>query len=463
MRYDVIIVGGGVAGLACALQASRRGAKCLVLEASSKLGGRASSFTLPGESESIDNCQHITLGCCTNYMRFLELLGSAHHIRWHDDFHFIERGEGGRQGRMSTVRLGGGGAPMHLAGDRLANVWAPKFLSWGARVRVGALGITAFRTSKERQIGRSALDWLIDNLQLDEEISRLWEPICVSACNTTLSETSAAAFIHVLQEGALAHRGAPRMGVPMCALERLYEPARAVLRAHGSEVRTSAKVGRCTARHVELVGGEVLHAGRVVLAVPWHRVSGMVDASIKERDRRFAMIDQIQPSPIIGGHLEFSASVLSVYAAAFVGATTQWVFQREGSGRRLHCVISGASAFLRMSNVALAEMMERECRAWLGISDRVSLTIARIVKEPYATIAVTPAVYARRPGTEGESGLTLAGCYTRTGWPSTMEGAARSGFMAADAVVGDSVGESVERSLPLGVLTRLFGSGSFVS
>lgn len=451
-QHDVVIVGAGIAGLACALEATQSGARCLLLEASPRLGGRASSFKPPGEHELIDNCQHISLGCCTNYIRFLEEIGSDHLIDWHRDFHFVERGV------WSSIRLSDAASPFHFAGDRFTNARSIRFLSRAACARIAALGLVTIRTNKFWHHSISALHWLRENLQQAEEIERLWEPICVSACNTSLANTAASAFIHVLQEGAITNRDAAAMGIPNCPLNVLYEPAADILEAAGSSIRMVAKVVKCERDRVVLSTGQSIRADSVVITVPWHRVNALLDHTVRLSDSRFTEIDQIKASPIIGGHLEFSDEVLPVHAASFVGATTQWVFRREGSARRLHSVVSGADAMLRTPNTDIANHMESECREWLEIADHIELRSARIVKEPFATIAVEPGVPQRRPQTIGDSGIVLAGCYTDTGWPSTMEGAVRSGLKAADAVVGRPIGSSIQASLPIEMIPKLLGN-----
>jgi len=228
-------------------------------------------------------------------------------------------------------------------------------------------------------------------------------------------------------------------------------------------VQRGAKAKEAPAGSLHREAGRSIGAGRVVSAVPGHRLRSLFNDELRASDARFHQVARLEASPIIGGNLRFSAPVLDVYAASLVHAQTHWVFQARRDPSRVHCVISAADTHIRSKPDDLAAMMELECRAYLRIPDRVRLESARVVKEPFATITPAPGADAFRPATTGPSGVILAGCYTDTGWPSTMEGAARSGYAAADAALGNPPGTSSAPSRRPEPLARVLSASASAS
>lgn len=429
MRRDerVIVVGGGIAGIAAALRLSEHEVPVILLETRPRLGGRATSFTDPRNGEIIDNCQHVAMGCCTNYLDLCRRLGVDHHIVWTRAIHWVEAG-----GRVSTMQPGGLPAPGHFA----AGLIGASFLSAQEKVSLAAalMALLMQRRADVRTI--TFAQWLQRHDQGARLIERFWAPVVVSACNLGVDRVCAATAAHVFQDGFMAHRDAPRIGVAGVPLVRLYDHAIDAISRAGGMVRLGTGVERVTADAVVTTAGERIAAGRVILAVPPERAARIIDPALARIDRRFDAMRMATHSPIVGVHLVFDRPITALPHAVLVGRETQWVFRKDDEGRRLHAVISAADALIPQSEEQIIARVTGDVRACFPASSTASVVTGRAVKEKLATFAPTPQIESIRPTTTGDSGVILAGDFVQTGWPATMEGATRSGYMAAAAAMG---------------------------
>lgn len=443
-----IVVGGGIAGIAAALRLSASGVTVTLLETRKKLGGRATSFVDSRTGETLDNCQHVAMGCCTNYLEFCRMLGVDGKLRWMREIFWVEAG-----GRVSVMRPGLLPAPAHFTGAFLG----ASFLSGAQKARI-ALGMgAAARSDRARHTQQTFAQWLAAHGQREEDIRRFWEPVVVSACNLPVSRVCASTALHVFQEGFLAHRGASAIGVAAVPLVELYDPAESALRAAGGTLRLGTSVTRVAPGEVETGDGETARADAVICAVPFERALRIVDERVRANDPRFGPLQRLTHSPILGVHMRFDRPVMPMPAATLVERPTQWLFRKDTQGTRLHAVISAAEAWMGLSEEEAAARVERDIRACFPAANEAKLLSVRAVKEKQATFAATPEGESVRPGTmgpEGTRGVVLAGDYVRTGWPATMEGAARSGFAAAAAVLGEPVEGSIEEPLRPGLTVR---------
>lgn len=455
---DAVIVGGGLAGLSAAVRLSAEGARVLVLETRKKLGGRATSFTDPRTGEMLDNCQHVAMGCCANYLDFCERVGVSGLLRWTDTLHFVEAG-----GRESVIRPGALGmpAPAHTSGSFLR----ASFLTMDEKVAVARGMLAALRADREAERSRTFGEWLSSNGQPLGAVEKFWAPVVVSACNAEPSRVAASSAIHVFQEGFLARADASRIALSTGPLVELYDPAERAIVESGGVVRLSASVVRVDERGVTLAGGERVDAGRVILAVPAERAVGLVSDDLCACDARFAMLGRVEHSPIIGVHLVLDREVMSQPHAVLVLRETQWLFNKGmagAGGQRLHAVISAADAWVELSESEIVERVLRDVRACFPAAAEAHLVSARAVKEKRATFAPTPAFERSRPAQASDaSALILAGDFTDTGWPATMEGAVRSGYLAAGAALGKGRDWSLARSAPSSWLARALGGEGF--
>jgi zeta-carotene desaturase len=419
---SAIVIGGGLAGLAAALRLSELGCRVTVLETRTKLGGRATSFDDSRSGLRVDNCQHVALGCCTNYRRFLDRLGLGDALRWYNSTHWLEPG-----GRHSVTAPGPLPAPLH-GGTLLLSA---SFLPMKDRLDIGRAMLEAIREDRSALPPATFASWLDRHDQSELARRRFWEPLMVSACNLSIDRVDQQVAMHVLQEGVLATRRSAAIGVPRVPLLDLYEPARARIEAAGGRVLTGVSAAAASDRTVEARSGEVFQADRVICAVPFERVRPVLGDSITDSDASLSNLDQLEHSPILGVHLTFDRPVLTVPQAVLVDQATQWVFRKDDRGEVIHAVISAADDWMELDEQSIVDRVVGDIRACSPSAGDAGLLSFRAVKEKRATFAPTPASREIRPGPVTDSGIILAGCYVRTGWPSTMEGAVRSGETAA--------------------------------
>lgn len=422
-----VVVGGGIAGIAAALRLAECGAPVALLETRQKLGGRATSFDDVRSGERLDNCQHIAMGCCTNYLDLLERLGVADKVAWSRDITWIEPG-----GRRSVMKPGVFPAPGHFAESFLG----ARFLTVDEKFAIAAGMHHAAYANLESLTSITFKDWLQRYDQPAGAIDKFWAPVVVSACNLWPERLAASEALHVFQEGFLAHRDAAMIGVPTTPLVELYDTAESIITKAGGTIHLGTSVARIDADEVETVSGEILPAHQVICAVPFERAIQIVSERAQGQDGRFRRLSRLEHSPILGVHLTFDRPVLDVAHAALVGVGTQWLFRKDDEGRKVHAVISGADSWVGLDEATIIERVLDDMRACLPKSEHAELVSGRPVKEKRATFAPTPASTSLRPETTGPSGVILAGDYVDVGWPSTMEGATRSGYLAAAVALG---------------------------
>ena len=417
---SVIIAGGGLAGLAAATALGQAGFRVDLLEARAFLGGRATSW--PENGEVIDNCQHVLLRCCVNLLDFYRRLGVADRIAFHDTFHFIEPG-----GRVSVLRRGSLAAPLHFAGSFL------RMPCLGAADKLGiARGLLAIRRERRRtgldRIGM--LDWLLAHRQTPRAIERFWRQVLVSAVNEDLDRMAACHGFQVFWLGFLAHPDAYEMGIPAVPLRELYCDAaferagQIALHMRSAAKRFEFADGRAQA---VLAGGERLTADYFICALPFERVSAVAP-------ELEVPADLFEHSPITGIHLWYDRPVTALPHATLLDRTLQWVFNKR-DGRYLLAVVSASRDLVEASRSDVLAIAQAEMAEFFPAAREARLVKAQVVKEVRATFSAAPETEARRPPAATRfPNLFLAGDWTRSGWPATMEGAVRSGYLAAEAV-----------------------------
>ncbi len=423
---DVIVIGGGLAGMAAAAALGSAGYRVEVFEARGFLGGRATSFPLTPSGESsdlIDNCQHILLRCCVNLLDFYGRLGAAKNIRFHCEFCFLEPG-----GRTSILKAGPLPAPLHLLGS-FARL---RFLGAADKLSI-ARGLLTLRRERNRRADLdriTMLDWLREKKQTPRAIERFWRQILVSAINEELDRMAAAHGFQVFWLGFLARADSFEMGIPSVPLGALYSQ-RHWRKLEGVQFYLRTLVERI---HVEegLVRGVTTSAGirsadYYVCALPFDRVTAVVP----ELGLDLTPFDY---SPITGIHLWFDRPVTDLPHAVLLDRTVQWMFNKDG-GRYLQLVVSASRSLLEMSRSQVIELAVRELAEFLPAVRVATLEKAHVIKEVRATFSARTGIEdLRPPAATSIRNLFLAGDWTRSGWPATMEGAVRSGYLAAEQV-----------------------------
>jgi squalene-associated FAD-dependent desaturase len=480
---DIVVVGGGLAGLACAAGLGKRGWKVTLLESRNRLGGRASSFRDAQTGEWLDNCQHVSLGCCTNFTRFCELVGIADLFHREDELIFI-----GPRGTRHVFAASALPAPLHLA-PAFARL---SYLSWSDRWHLSR-GLRALAgTSPERLVGVPFDRWLAEHHQPARVIELFWHVVLVSALSETVDRLDAAHARKVFVDAFLTHRAGWEVWLPTVPLERLYgEELLGWLGRHGVEVRLNAGVRALApdsaGLRLSLRDGTNRTAARVVLAVPSHLVPELAPDLAPQWSAEEGP-GQIETAPISSVHLWYDREITPDRHVTFVGQTSQWLFNREriqgrpavredlasaggatgeiagtgsarggASGWYGQVVISASHQAAARPAQETIDTVTAELARLLPGARAARLLRARMVTEHRAVIAVLPGADRHRPEVRTEvPGLYLAGDWVRTGWPSTMEGAVRSGWLAAEAVLEDvGAGERlVAGDLPVSRLSK---------
>ncbi|NNM85485.1 MAG: FAD-dependent oxidoreductase [Phycisphaerales bacterium] len=428
----VVVVGGGLAGMAAAVALESRGVAVTLLEARRALGGRASSFEDGETGELLDNCQHVLLGCCTNLLDLYRRMGAGDSIRFERVVQFLDEC-GVRHSLAGTGRLP---APVHLA---------PAMLGFGAlslrhRFAINRAMLAMLRLGKS---GREQLEnvafgeWLREHKQPQRVVQRFYDPVLVGALNEQTNDASAKYAIQVFQDAMLFNRNGYIVGLPACPLEELYKhiPCK--------DVRCATRVAEIIfnsglVQGVKLTDGSMIAADAVVLAANHHAVQRWVSDEIKARDHRFAGLAALESVPILGVHLWFDRPVMKLSHAALLEGPLQWLFRKDAIGSMLHGVISASRDWVDVPKPVAMERFERQVRGLFPVARDAKLLRGVIVIEKRATFSPKPGADALRPQqgppAGGVANMFLAGDYTRTGWPATMEGAVRSGYLAAEAL-----------------------------
>jgi zeta-carotene desaturase len=456
----VAVVGGGLAGLAAACGLGDAGFDVTLFERRPYLGGRASSYEHPGTGEVVDNCQHLLLGCCTNLIDFYERLGVSGKIRWFDEMTFIE--PGGRASRVAPSFLP---APLHNAPSFLR----AHYLSLRDKLAIGR----AFAAMTGKLPGDSEenfLHWLQRHHQTEMAIERFWKPILTSALNDDLERMSVPHSMQVFRKSFLKSAAAGRIGLPSVPLSDLYATAIDYLRHRGGQVLLRTPVASIVpqSEHVKISSSAGARAfDFAVLAVPFQTAASLLPhddlaAPLKTGLERFT------PSPITGIHLWFDREVTPLPHAVLLDRTIQWMFQkskfqedglRDASGSYMELVVSSSKTLVQTSREEILDVAQRELAEFFPEVKAAKVVKAAVIKEVYATYSILPGLdQYRPPAPTAWPRLFLAGDWIATEWPATMEGAVRSGYLAAEAITAaaDEPLKFLVADLPATGLMRLF-------
>jgi squalene-associated FAD-dependent desaturase len=418
----VSVVGGGLAGLAAAVELVDAGVEVTLYESRARLGGATFSFERNGLW--LDNGQHVALRCCTAYLAFLERIGSAHLLPLQPRLNVPVLREGKGRSSISRIKLP---PPLHLAPSLLT------YSPLSTRERLAA--VRAALALKRLDPDNAALDaesfgaWLREHGQSANAIAALWNLIALPTLNLPADEASLAAAVKVFRTGLLDASDAADIGIPAAAFQRLHaDPAQAAIETRGGRVRLSSLV-----RGDDL--DELLAEGPVVLAVPPHAAAEFVPVDV----------DGLGESPIVNLHVHYDRRVLDVPLAAALDSPVQFVFDRTlASGARegqlLAVSLSHAVEEIELSVAALRERYLPALERLLPAARGATVLDFAATHEPRATFRVAPGTRQLRPGPYTErAGLFLAGAWTDTGWPATMESAVRSGVTAARELLGSGL------------------------
>lgn len=461
---SVAVIGAGAAGLAAAQALADSGYKVRLIERRPYVGGRASSYEHPGIGEVIDNCQHLLFGCCTNLIDLYRRIGATDKLRWFDDITMIE--PGGRRSVLSPSPLP---APFHAS---------PGFLkahafSLADKIAI-ARGLNAFIAGIPEDTEENFAHWLARHKQTPGAIKRFWEPVLFAALNEELDQTSVHYAAKVCRELFLRSPEAGRMAIPSVPLSDLYGHALATLKARGAELNLRTSVTRVT-RNEDLqqwsieTETERFSAEAVIFAVPFEAMAKLL-LTLPEapgKEALGAQVSQFTHAPIAAIHLWFDREITDLEHASMLDTTIQWLFNKSKlqpqrhtqEGHYIEVVISVLRSVIPMQRQELIDLGLRELALFFPAVREAKLLKGAVTKEVRATFSIRPQLDNIRPTPQSPwPNIFLAGDWTASGWPATMEGAARSGYLAAEALT-ESTGNAqkfLRPDLPPTGFMRLF-------
>lgn len=445
-RDPAVVVGAGLAGLTCALDLAEAGIETTLVERRPFVGGKTFSFLDKQSGAELDNGQHVYLRCCTAYTALLDRLGLQDRVTLQSRLRLpVLDPDSGRRGAIAAAP-GPLPPPLHLAWSLLRF----PHLRWADKLQLTRAVLPLMRmseTTRRGLDGESFGDWLRARGQSQAVIERFWDLIVLPTCNDLSDAVSAAQAAYVFKTGLFDDAHGADIGVARVGLSHIAEAALRRFRTAGGTARlgrraTAIESGPGRALTVR-VGDTLIEAAAVILALPPNRAQAMLPEAWRARDG-LAHLHQFHYSPIVNLHLHLDRPLLREPFLAVLHPDIQYVFNRDRiSGRRdpeggqwLDVSLSGAHDQAARPQAAIAETTIAALRRAFPAARDATVTHWRVVTEREATFRPLPGSARLRPGPRtGVDGLFLAGAWTDTQWPATMESAVRSGHAAAAAVI----------------------------
>jgi squalene-associated FAD-dependent desaturase len=460
----VAIIGGGLAGMAAAVAAVEVGHHVELFETRGELGGRAGSFHHPRRGTLVDFCPHVAMGCCTNLVDLCRRTGVSTAWRRHRTLHFV----GPDATRSDFSATGWLPAPLHL----LPALRRLPFLSSQQR-RV--LAHSLWRLAHARLAAderRTAGQWLREQGESPEALERFWSPVILSALAAPADCVALTAVQRVICDGFLASRHAYELLTPERPLGEIWQRVGKWLATHGATLHLGTPVARlqCAGRAVRgvvLRDGTRRAADAVIVAVPWQRMCSLLTPEMAALFPELGRVTELPTATITAVDLSYDRPITDLPHAAIVGRLSQWLFAgpsvtestAAGSSPAYHyrVVISGARGVAGRARDDILAEVRRDVEVLWPAAREATLLDSRVLTRPAAVFVLAPGVDGLRPPQRTPvANLAIAGDWTDTGWPATMEGAVRSGYLAADAVLPPLGGKCswLVPDLPRGWLAR---------
>lgn len=421
---------------ACALAES--GYRVQLVERRGYLGGRASSYLHPGVNEVIDNCQHVLFGCCTNLIGFYKRIGVENKIHWTREMTMIE--PGGQRSKLGPSALP---APLH---------GLPKLLSAHAFNRADKIALArAFRAMMRPILDdkESLSDWLRRHKQTPGAIERFWRLVIASALNADLDAIAVPYAAKVIRELFMNSAEAGAMGMSSVPLSELYGSAKTFLEEHRSTIHLNSNVE--SAEWNEQASQWTIHTRTgtlvsefLIIALPFEAMQKLLPhlPPTPRSDVLAHQLDRFEHWPICSVHLWFDREITELPHAVLLDREIHWMYNksvlqpwRKTKGSYLELVQSASRKFAALERQQAIDQAISELAEFFPQVKEAKLEKAALIKEVRATFGVPPGIDSLRPAsTSPWPNCLLAGDWIATGWPSTMESAARSGHLAADAL-----------------------------
>lgn len=441
MSFDVVIVGGGFAGLTAGVALAEAGQRVCLLEQKPYLGGRARSFLESNTGSTVDNGQHLFMGCYHSTIQFLKTIGTLDRLQFQSrlDVPFLDC-----DGRLSRLACPDWPSPWHL----LLGVMRSGSFTWKEKLEVLRFG-AALRSAGAKSVpreGETVSAWLSRRGQSQGLQRNFWDLLCIAAMNEDPRIASAQLFERVVRLALFSSPADSRLGIARVGLSECYTAAAtAFIEARGGQVQTSRNVkqllvSKDDCRGIELGVGEKIENVPVIAAVPWHQIAGLLPGELLRDEPYFAAGLALRPAPIISINLWYDAPVTDLEFVGLRGTTVQWLFNKSRilgtEGHYISLVLSGAHEHVSRSKEELLTIACIELGTLLPATRKTKLLHSLVIKERFATFSPSPEADALRPHARTPiRGLYLAGDWTATGLPATIEGAVQSGYTAAEELL----------------------------
>jgi squalene-associated FAD-dependent desaturase len=434
MAEHVVIIGAGLAGLAAATALAPRGFRVTLLEARGRLGGRAGSFTDAASGQVVDACQHVSMVCCTNLAHFCRTVGIDHYLRPQPCLYFMTKDR--RVSRLQADRLP---APLHL----LRGFLSTHYLSLQEKARI-AWGLLRLKSTPAVD-DPPFREWLERHGQTPGTIERFWGVVLTSALNEVPDRIGLRYARKVFVDGFLGHRRGFEVELPTVPLGRLYgEELQEWMRQHDVELQLnqagkSFRAAGAQVTGLQLRNGEVVQADWFLSALTFDRLLDLLPADVVEAHPYFRDCRNLETSPITSVHLWYDRPVTTLPHVVLIECVGQWLFNRGEVADGEHyvqVVVSAARQFRGLGHEEVKRRIVEEIAQLFPQAASARLIRGRVVCEQSATFSAVPGVDRWRPTQRSPlENLFVAGDWTATGWPATMEGAVRSGYLAAEALL----------------------------
>ena len=435
---DVLVLGGGLAGLAAAVDLAQKGARVTLLEKRAVLGGRASSTMDRKTGHSVDNGHHALMGCYRHTLDFLQKIGTRDKVIFQKSLALDFCEPGCSSLRLSCPKLPG---PFHL----LFGLFGYGALTIREKIQLLRAGIKL--TNNKLPPDMTVSTWLALETQTPKSIKYFWEPLVLATLNAHLTSASVRLLAKVFEQGLAAGPRASALGFSTVGLTHLYadDAARVIMKNKGHIERSQAVyqiiIKQGIARGVRLSDGTILQAGVVISAIPYFSLYPILPPDLTRAGGYFNYLTQLRSSPILSIHLWLDRVITSLPWAALLGTEIQWVFNKAklflpGEGDYLSLTLSAADRYVKKNKEQLVKMALEDLRKLFPEARKARVKHSVAFMERNATLSADPKTRSLRPGVQTDiSGFLLAGDWVDTGLPATMESAVLSGQKAADLIL----------------------------
>ena len=441
----VLIIGGGIAGLATAVRLIQIGIKPIVLEKRPFLGGRAYSFTDSDTGTEIDNGQHVFIGACDQFQQYIADIGASDQIRLEKRIGFPVL----KHGKISWIKARKLPGPLAnlsaLLGYKHVSLVGKFRILWGLlSIKMTRLGVTSPHDLF------SFDDWLRDHGQTDETIQNFWNLIILPSLSDDIESVSAHTGIELFKIALLGSAKNPAMGIPLSGLSTLVgENAKKFIEGHGGEIRTgidvqSLEIAKGRISGVRTAKDQLIEGEAIVSAVPASAMTPLLPSGSSELEDFFTPAESVRTAPIVAIHIWYDRPVMTDKFVATIDSPLQWVFNetelksRDEIGQHIVISLSGAWKWQDKSKNQLREIFTEEMANTFPAAKDAYVEKFAVVKMLEATFQVAPNSRKQRLSQRTPlPGFYLAGDWTDTDWPSTMESAVRSGNLAAKYIAED--------------------------